>query len=330
MQKILFNFAPIFFLQLHALSPDFIVDLTKLEVDDSIVWRAAFRRSFQLDLKPCKVLKVMWRWKWKNRLHLDFLFGSTTFSQFDWLPAESSLFISNLIGPDVSSCQNERALWIWKFRLAGKKRSKIYHLIKPKHYRQRRPNKKTMSGKGRKSKSGKNGAKASKTRSSRAGLQLPVGRIHRCIRKGNYAERAGAGAPVYLAAVWEYLTAEILELAGNAARDNNKREIFPRHLQLAIRNDEELNKLLQRVTIAQSGVCCPTSKKFCCPRSNLLLKAMPSKWACCDAAIVAACNINKTRTSLSLSQNPAFLKATNFFTFSKSNFNILTDVEFRL
>ncbi|KAH6926529.1 hypothetical protein HPB50_019441 [Hyalomma asiaticum] len=94
----------------------------------------------------------------------------------------------------------------------------------------------------------------SKTRSSRAGLQFPVGRIHRLLRKGNYAERVGAGAPVYLAAVLEYLAAEVLELAGNAARDNKKTRIIPRHLQLAIRNDEELNKLLSGVTIAQGGV----------------------------------------------------------------------------
>uniref|UniRef100_A0A8C4QNE2 Histone H2A n=1 Tax=Eptatretus burgeri TaxID=7764 RepID=A0A8C4QNE2_EPTBU len=108
-----------------------------------------------------------------------------------------------------------------------------------------------MSGRGKGT--GKNRAKA-KSRSSRAGLQFPVGRVHRHLRKGNYAKRIGAGAPVYLAAVLEYLSAEILELAGNAARDNKKTRIIPRHLQLAIRNDEELNKLLGGVTIAQGGV----------------------------------------------------------------------------
>ncbi|EDQ90457.1 uncharacterized protein MONBRDRAFT_3764, partial [Monosiga brevicollis MX1] len=86
------------------------------------------------------------------------------------------------------------------------------------------------------------GGKA-KSRSSRAGLQFPVGRIHRHLKNGNYAQRIGAGAPVYLAAVMEYLAAEILELAGNAAKDNKKTRISPRHIQLAVRNDEELNKL---------------------------------------------------------------------------------------
>lgn len=107
-----------------------------------------------------------------------------------------------------------------------------------------------MSGRG---KGGKVKGK-SRSCSSRAGLHFPVGRIHRLLRKGNYAERVGAGAPVYLAGVMEYLAAEVLELAGNAARDNKKTRIIPRHLQLVIRNDEELNKLLSGVTIAQGGV----------------------------------------------------------------------------
>ena len=59
---------------------------------------------------------------------------------------------------------------------------------------------------------------------------------------------------MYLAAVLEYLAAEILELAGNAARDNKKSRIIPRHVQLAVRNDEELNKLLAGVTLASGGV----------------------------------------------------------------------------
>ena len=107
-----------------------------------------------------------------------------------------------------------------------------------------------MSGKGK----GGRGAKKSTSSSSKAGLQFPVGRIGRYLRQGKYATRMGAGAPVYIAAVLEYLCAEILELAGNAARDNKKTRIIPRHLQLAIRNDEELNKLLSGVTIAQGGV----------------------------------------------------------------------------
>ena len=92
------------------------------------------------------------------------------------------------------------------------------------------------------------------SRSAKAGLQFPVGRVARYLKAGKYATRVGAGAPVYLAAVLEYLAAEVLELAGNASRDNKKTRIVPRHIQLAIRNDEELSKLLGTVTIASGGV----------------------------------------------------------------------------
>lgn len=106
-----------------------------------------------------------------------------------------------------------------------------------------------MSARGKKSMK-----KKTESRSSRAGLTFPVGRISRFLRQGRYAQRIGGGAPVYMAAVLEYLTAEVLELAGNAAKDNKKRRIIPRHVQLAVRNDEELNKLMAGVTIASGGV----------------------------------------------------------------------------
>ena len=111
-----------------------------------------------------------------------------------------------------------------------------------------------MSGKGKGGRGKGKGSGKSTTRSARAGLQFPVGRVARFLRKGRYSARVGGGAPVYLAAVLEYLSAEILELAGNAAHDNKKSRITPRHVQLAVRNDEELNKLLGGVTIAQGGV----------------------------------------------------------------------------
>lgn len=112
---------------------------------------------------------------------------------------------------------------------------------------------KSTSGKSTTGKSDKSHLRQ-RTRSSKAGLQFPVGRIHRFLRDGRFASRIGEGSAVYLTAVLEYLTAEVLELAGNAAIDNKKTRITPRHLQLAIRNDEELHILLGDVTIAQGGV----------------------------------------------------------------------------
>ena len=109
---------------------------------------------------------------------------------------------------------------------------------------------KATGGKGK----GGRGTGKSVSSSTKAGLQFPVGRMNRYIKKGGYAKRTGVGAGVYMAAVLEYLCAEILELAGNAARDNKKSRIVPRHITLAVKNDEELNKLLGNVTIASGGV----------------------------------------------------------------------------
>ena len=89
------------------------------------------------------------------------------------------------------------------------------------------------------------------TSAYRAGLQFPPPRARRFFDK--YKVRIGVGAPVYFAAVLEYLASELLELAGNAARDDNKTRITSRHLTLAEQGDEELNKLSRTIGIQFAG-----------------------------------------------------------------------------
>ena len=110
----------------------------------------------------------------------------------------------------------------------------------------------------------------------RKGPKLPHRPIGKNLRLMRLAKRYGAGGPVYLTAVIEYMAAEVLELAGNACRDNKKKRVTPRHLVLAIRNDEELNKFLGGVTIASGGVL-PNIHSVLLPKKTKSAKAGSSQ-----------------------------------------------------
>ncbi|MCO5591669.1 hypothetical protein L7F22_045660 [Adiantum nelumboides] len=134
-----------------------------------------------------------------------------------------------------------------------------------------------MAGRGKslRASAGGNGGGKYVSRSVKAGLHFPVGRIARFLKQGRYAQRIAEGAPVYLAAVLEYLAAEVLELAGDAADDNGKSRIAPRHILLAVQCDNELNELLGNVTIASGGVV-PNIHSMLLPKRTKALKAEAS------------------------------------------------------
>jgi histone H2A len=106
----------------------------------------------------------------------------------------------------------------------------------------------------RKAPKGKSAGGKKQSMSAKAGLQFPVGRCSRYLRKVSSTSRLGAGAAVYMAAVLEYIQSDLLELAGKAAEQNKKHRILPRHIQLAIQGDEELRKLLGTTSIPGGGV----------------------------------------------------------------------------
>jgi len=114
------------------------------------------------------------------------------------------------------------------------------------------------------------------SRSAKAGVVFPVSRVYRYLKQAILKRRVAVGAPIYLSAVLEYLCAEVLELAGNAARDNKKKLITPRHILLAVGNDDELHRLLKGVTISQGGVL-PHIPEVLLFRKQQLRKIAPHK-----------------------------------------------------
>jgi len=73
------------------------------------------------------------------------------------------------------------------------------------------------------------------------------------LKEGRYSKRVGASAACYMAAVLEYVVAEIIEVSSDVADEHKKHALTPRHVQIAIRNDEELSKLFANCTINLGG-----------------------------------------------------------------------------
>jgi len=99
--------------------------------------------------------------------------------------------------------------------------------------------------------------KSQKSRSVRAGINFPIGRIHRHLREGRYAERISSDAPVYLAAVLENVVAEVFREAYNHRDKKAQKRIIPSQILNAIRKDKELNSIFANVTIRDGGVARP-------------------------------------------------------------------------
>lgn len=81
---------------------------------------------------------------------------------------------------------------------------------------------------------------------------FPGGRFQSMLRAGGFAPRVSKKCGDYIAATISYLTHELLELAVKAKGKNGV--LTPRHLNLAIRADDELGTLLQDVVLTRGGV----------------------------------------------------------------------------
>lgn len=92
-----------------------------------------------------------------------------------------------------------------------------------------------------------------RTVSERSGLQFPVSRVRRFMKSKFYSRRVSVAACVFLTAIMEYLSAEVLEVAGKVILCKKRDCITPTHIFLSVQRDAELNELFKSVTIPEGG-----------------------------------------------------------------------------
>ena len=124
-----------------------------------------------------------------------------------------------------------------------------------------------IKSKSNKDEDGPVGKKKYQSRSARAGITFPIGRISRYLKYGRYAKRTSGAAAIYMTAVLEFMVAEVLELSAEAARQNKKKVIRPRHILLAVQNDEDLSEYFGS-TIVPSGGVVPHIEPVLLPRKK--------------------------------------------------------------
>ncbi|XP_070459483.1 uncharacterized protein [Equus przewalskii] len=90
-----------------------------------------------------------------------------------------------------------------------------------------------------------------RSRTARAQLLFSVSWVEHLLREGHYARRLSPSAPVFLAAVIQYLTAKVLELAGNEACKSGRRRITPELVDMAVHNNALLSGFFGATTISQ-------------------------------------------------------------------------------
>uniref|UniRef100_A0A915E991 Histone H2A n=1 Tax=Ditylenchus dipsaci TaxID=166011 RepID=A0A915E991_9BILA len=110
------------------------------------------------------------------------------------------------------------------------------------------------------------------TEFSEVSVLISFFQLEKCIvisKKSCTNSRAGAPAAIYCAAVLEYLTAELMQMAGSMCKEQKGEVITTRHLKLAIQEDEELYEFIAKLAVAQD----PTSEahiyEFLLSKENL-------------------------------------------------------------
>ncbi|XP_074996696.1 uncharacterized protein LOC142078059 [Calonectris borealis] len=103
--------------------------------------------------------------------------------------------------------------------------------------------------------------KSRSSRSSRAGLLFPVSRVDRQLRRGRFAERVGARAPVYLAAVLQWVTHKTMDAAGKISKKSKQQRISPSHMQAAVQGSSVLKQLLRGGVPRRRGRAAPQSRR---------------------------------------------------------------------